>query len=679
MSAKSDRDEDEQRKEQQKLRNEKAALAREEFQWRQQQMLEGEEWNEVFKSHECRKDKDKVSDFWEELKLRLLKKSGSLNDVIDSLLDGCGSITNLKFGDILRITNFPLNQTVQRFLFDLAADGARHIPPENFKALLMARTIRKLKFISQNYNKKQANIQKHFNNFLRSIMEVDEKAKLKMVDKLQRKMTVSHIRNMWQVFLTHTNKSRSEDITLTRSSFAAILRDNLGKYWQAYEEEILVNILVRAASLQEGGKSINMPGFITALVLLSAEEDRRAKLGLIFDLFDTDYDGCLHFWQISDLCHCISRLLPLVDPMACGPVDFQKMLCVQDGLRNYECTRWFLHRTGRVEGHDVVSLPELWQAWEMQPELLVRVLPGRALMHWAVSNPESSGRRATVPAVPQVQAPVKRTLRKAHTTAFEQQLEGRQTIRKAVTGLDISTQRVSKLNLTESMKLKLSVQEKFGQRLKGFGDQRLGEMLSSISTSKKVLGSELLGKRSTVSTWDDLHEDFLMSSSGSAFRPVQESPSQKERRRSLSRSASAPLLAIPQTPTLRPDPSFPGPLPRSRGSISAPGTAGTAGTAGTLMSMGSSGGFEGGQSLRLRGAGDTDSSWTGTWTEPPMFRTRKWGLDAAERMKLVSSAQMWRQGSNPKDNLLDPAIHGQVFRCQICQQLHTVCPGHGVI
>lgn len=617
---------------------------------RQRDMLTGEAWEELFKSPAGRKDEEKLSEFWEEVRARIFHKYRSVTLALKSLdpsgmSNGEANISHLKFGDLMRALNFPLSQTVARFLFDRAAEGERFIRPDTFKALMMYRTVRTLRFIMLAWNKKQERIRTQVQNFLRNLTTCTETTTFRSVDRFQRKLTVSFVKQVWQLLVKEQLRSRTDDLAVSPMQFSRFVLEHIGTLWQVNEEVFLLNIYDKVRVLQaECGKVVDINGLVTALILLCPDSDRRAKTSLIFELFDSDYDGCLHFHQILEMCLCIGRIVPMVDPLLKGPSVFQQELSAQAGLRSYECTRWYLQRTGRVEGHDVVSMPELWKAWEAQPDLLGAVMPGCLVMHWAASPvrrclTEVEGKSATL------RAQSKNSVRRNATSAAG--LGDRSSTRNSSKAVFEGRDRPK--GLSQTAKLQQSVQDGFNEALQSFADLRLKDLMVAWQpTPTQVDSAEVPGKRHHVSTWEALEEDVAMSSppasrpgsSASSSRPVS----------ALGSSGHRSLLAEKKPTFLR---SNSAPMPLQ--------------VAAERRSPGA----------ELTDHGQTTPRGLSSSKEFKPFRTQKWGAEAVERARLVSCAKIWA-AKRPKAELSDPSINGQTFRCQLCLQSHTVCPGHGV-
>ncbi|CAJ1396876.1 unnamed protein product [Effrenium voratum] len=338
-------------------------------QLQRQEIRVGEEWNEFLKqptnrSHEV------MMNFWEEVKMRLLKRFGSLH-----LAVGESTVSFQKFCDLLRLIHFPLNQSTCRHLFGQVCGGQREMPIDAFKALLMERTIQSMRFVMEGWNLKQARVRSHIRTFVRRLAEVDERQKEQAVDRFQRKLTAGFIRSFWQQLL---RSSVREDF-ITHASLVRALAEHEANVFQDHEIHYMLRLFEHMTRLADFAEGVPMSYFLTGLTLVSVMP-KSDKLELIFEAFDNDYDHCLLYKQIHEMCHCICVLKVMVEESARGASDehFQAELSQQEGQRSYECIRWHLQRTCNVQG-DIVSFPELSAAWEMQPG---QALPGWVQIRW---------------------------------------------------------------------------------------------------------------------------------------------------------------------------------------------------------------------------------------------------------------------------------------------------------
>ncbi|CAL1165192.1 unnamed protein product [Cladocopium goreaui] len=392
---------------------------------RQQEIRVGEEWSEHLKLP-ANRTPEAMMNFWEEVKIRLLKRFGSLHMAVG----GEHSVSFIQFCEILRVIHFPLHQSTCRHIFGQVCGGHREMPVDAFKALLMERTIHSMRFVLEGWNGKQARVRSHIRTFIRRLAEVDERQEEQAVDRFQRKLTASFIRNFWQLLLRKS--SSREDVVITQTSLVqALLDPEANCIFQDHEMIYMLRIFEHMMKFRnslcqtrgENGQSgqngqsgvpvpgLPMSGYITGLTLVSMIPTKSEKLELIFEAFDLDADHCLLYKQIFELCHCVSVLKVMVEESARGSPDehFQAELSQQEGQRSYECIRWHLQRRG-VPGPTqpayarevtlpeaecpggvvvvaskmclAVSFPELRAAWETQPSLQ-SLLPGWVQIRWA--------------------------------------------------------------------------------------------------------------------------------------------------------------------------------------------------------------------------------------------------------------------------------------------------------
>ncbi|CAK9033841.1 Uncharacterized protein SCF082_LOCUS20661 [Durusdinium trenchii] len=356
---------------------------------RQQEIRVGEEWSEFLKLPTNRTP-EVMMNFWEEVKIRLLKRFGSLHLAI-----GGEALSFVKFCEILRVIHFPLHQSTCRHIFGQVCGGHREMPIDAFKTLLMERTIHSMRFVLEGWNGKQARVRSHIRTFIRRLAEVDERQQEQAVDRFQRKLNAEFIHFFWQLLLRRSRLSTSQpdDVFITQTSLLRSLLDpDANSIFQDHEVLYMLRIFeqMKFRFDREGGdkggrereRGLPMSYYLTGLTLVSMIPTKIEKLELIFQAFDMDADHCLLYKQIFELCHCVSVLKVMVEESARGSSDerFQAELSQQEGQRSYECIRWHLQRRG-VPG-DIVSFPELRAAWETQPSLQA-LLPGWVQIRWA--------------------------------------------------------------------------------------------------------------------------------------------------------------------------------------------------------------------------------------------------------------------------------------------------------
>lgn len=681
----------------------KAQAARSAAAQRAEEIRRGEEWTELFKIPANRRDAEMLAQFWEEVKIRLLKRFGSLHLAIRKVGGDGGNVGFLKFCDLLRLVNFPLNQSICRAMFDKVATGHREMPVDSFKALLMERTIRAMRFVMEGWNGKQARVKSHIRLVLRRLAEADDTNRDRAVDRFQRKLTVTFIREFWQLLLKRLGGSRSEDVSISKHALLKILMDEEDKgHLQAHEVLYLLRIFERVSRQRGGG--ISVCHFLTGLVLLSPIQEARDKVGLIFEVFDNDYDSCLLYEQIHEMCECICVLKPMAEESLKGADDetFQAELAQQEGQRTYECIRWYLQRTGNVNG-SIVSMPELWRALQMQPPVLQALLPGLARIRWAakavpgedleeivhnaieeakkvaagvvgVGSSDTSTKKSNAKGISsQVSAtsrnasksPAVPTSSGATSTMASLGLAGSKDGRPRSSGLPPSTGANSggggRYTETQQDWVEFPTQQNlewqtldqhFQLASRGGGVRGMksespifkSHLTNKFSKSLKTLGERRLNEL-TIGFRSPEEAEKLYTSFNAAGADTQDA------NRSLSRSFSAPTGVLGSLGASHP--GSPAASPQARRSQ----LLGDSAT--SFSAQGSKG----------------DSAYVG-------FKEVRWGLEASDRFKIYSSAKASR---DRKDELQHskgarPDM-GRVleYRCQLCFRTHKVCPGHEMI
>lgn len=685
----------------------KAQAARSAAAQRADEIQRGEDWTELFKIPSNRRDGEMLAQFWEEVKIRLLKRFGSLHLAIRKVGGDGGSVGFLKFCDLLRLVNFPLNQSICRHMFDKVATGHREMPVDSFKALLMERTIRAMRFVMEGWNGKQARVKSHIRLVLRRLAEADDTNRDRAVDRFQRKLTVTFIREFWQLLLKRLGGSQSEDVSISKNALLKILMYEEDKgHLQAHEVLYLLRIFERVSRhratfhLAKGG--ISVCHFLTGLVLLSPIQDSREKVGLIFEVFDNDYDSCLLYEQIHEMCECICTLKPMAEESLKGADDetFQAELAQQEGQRTYECIRWYLQRTGNVNG-SIVTMPELWRALQMQPPVLQALLPGLARIRWAAKavpgedleeivhnaieeskklaagtgDDSTTTKKSNVKGITQASTSLRNTSKSptlptssgATSTTASSGLVGSRDGRPKSSGLPASTTtssggggRYAEAQQdwvdppTQQPNLEWqTLDQHFQLASRGGGVRGMKSespifqkhLTNKFAKSLKTLGERRLNEL-TIGFRSQEEADKLCCSYAAAGADTQDAS------RSLTRSNSAPTGVL-------------GPL----GATSHPGSPSASPQARRQQMLGDSA-----TSFSAQGS-KGDPAYVG-------FKEVRWGLEASDRFKIYSSAKASR---DRKDELQHSKRGGPdmakilEYRCQLCFRTHKVCPGHEMI
>lgn len=345
-----------------------------------------DQWN-AFLSELDQGDKT-LEFFWYDVKLRLVARHGAIGLALNSLNpNGEGLITFYIFERMMVSIGITLDNRVMRKLFRGMSRDNLHLNLQVLESALMKRTVAKLTHTMRGFAKGRQAIHSHIQNFLQCLAEVDSANQLRSADRFQRKLTVPFCRGLWssvrdaRTASTGAVKGISSALVDQEVFFKAVAerveQQSLLTYEGDYLRRIFQHMDVR------GARSIPTCDLIVGTVLLSPEVDRRKKIDLVFEVFDTDNDGCLTYNQIMDLMMCISTQRAIVE---CNPLRtktggpaLQKELSAQEGQRTYECVRWHLERQGEVK--DAVNSVELWEALQEQPQMLYSILPSTAKLH----------------------------------------------------------------------------------------------------------------------------------------------------------------------------------------------------------------------------------------------------------------------------------------------------------
>eukprot|EP00931_Biecheleriopsis_adriatica_P115018 TRINITY_DN90870_c0_g1_i1.p1 TRINITY_DN90870_c0_g1~~TRINITY_DN90870_c0_g1_i1.p1 ORF type:complete len:740 (-),score=171.15 TRINITY_DN90870_c0_g1_i1:84-2303(-) len=648
---------------------------------RQQDLRVGEMWNAVFKVSANRNDPEKLAEFWEVVKNRLLQRFGSLQDAVKGVQNpGDGSVTFPKFCDLLRLVHLPLHQSSCRAMFDKAAGGAREMPGDALKALLMDRTIRAMRFVMEGWNCKQARVKMHIRAFLKGLAETNEDMANRAIDRFQRKLTAAFFASFWQLLLSKlggspaeegTLSQRSESITLSLSSLLRIMQD------QEVRSRFLPNEMLYVLRIYECISSfrqslgappagISVGHFITGLVLLSPMMEREDKIAFIFQAFDNDYDGCVIYKQIHDMCRCICVLKRMAEPCfaegsrnsSAEEEPFQAELTTQEGQRAYECIRWHLQRSGNVQG-EIVSLPEFTSALKMQPSVFRALLPGTTRIRWALQAREGEDLEEQLAAAEEEavgEANSKRAVSKNVTSpppsvraaskgpvaawAASSPATGGRTPSRSTTGVRrereafsdqqpndfLAFERASpdrigprpahlKNSKSESLFFKSHISTKFTKSLRGRGDRRLAELTNSFLPAELQL------------------EDLTVQAEEQKAKSRPSSAASTSSKAGMSRTSSAPTLR-------------------------------TKGERKSQLAM---------SAAELYAGGRGDLPVLG-------FRPQRWGNEASDRFKVYAAAKTGEDHNQVtmRRKRPDPGQSAD-YKCVVCHRTHTLCPGHDSI
>lgn len=597
---------------------------------RQHEIRVGEEWSELLKVPSNRTP-DAMMNFWEEVKMRLLKRFGSLHAAIQS--SGESSVSFLKFSDLLKAIHFPLNQSTCRHLFGQVCGGHREMPVDSFKALLMERTIQSMRFVMEGWNGKQVRLQSHIRSFIRRLCEVSTDFRAQAVDRFQRKLQGSFLRDFWQLLLKRLGSTRSEDLTVTTSSLLRVLVDpEATLIFQDHEVLYMLRIFERMQTFRRSlgllENALPLCHYLAGLALVSGMT-KREKLTLIFEAFDSDYDHCLLYSQVHEMCHCICVLKVMVEESALPrgrPAEdhFQAELSQQEGLRWYESIRWHLQRSGSVHG-DIVSLPELFEALDTQPGLLL--MPGVCRIRWAAEaapgeDLEEAVRAAAAELRQAVRGPTKRRpavdLSKLRKGGVEETEEAEMDWRSFEKGPPCGKH-------SESYIFKTVLTERFAKSLRDLGSQRLEQLTQPAPSVLAPAQSE----------------EPRRGGEPPAAMALDLSPAPVP---SLARASSAPSVAL-----AAPKAASRGPFAPSAGAPPPP----------RLQTA------SGATRKELRREGDL------------AYIPQRWG-EAADRFRIYAAANT---GESQDLRLRQRPDPGQMmpYKCKLCLRSHKLCPGHDIL
>lgn len=662
---------------------------------RKQELKSGEVFCEMLKYASGRQDPETLGQFWEEVKVRSLKHLGSLDKVTQYVDAGDGIVSYQRICDLFRLIHIPLSQIVSRALYQQVSGIERHIPVDNFKALLMGRTIRVMRTIMAGFSDRQARVQSHIATVLRQLCESNESNLNATIDRFQRKLSVAFIKRVWKAMLKDLGKSRTDDITLTRNVFQQLIQDTR-QTLQLQEYEVIY--MMRIYDLINEHKStlglfinqhITAGHVITALVLLSLESDKKLKIAMIFEVFDSDYDNCLMYKQIHSLCKVMTAVRSILEDHSGSAIelDFQSGLAEQEGQRVYECLHWDLHNTLKVQG-DVINMPEFWQALTLQEKSADLLLPGVLRMRWvgkaSSSEVEEKDPRifSTASKAASMQHLVRRNsgLTTHGTTGMP---KDSRTGKRSETGKDLKqagsrskgdsfisldsmtsdltmegTSVGSKFFRQEVIHFKKSVLQRFNNSLKERGDDRLVELRNGFRADAQASQEDfdsvvdpLKRSQSQLSPTSLRSLAGLFHSSSPEARPASSGGQMQATRQRITtgeRTFSEPVLMRPSTQS---------------------------GSQRTSAHAWQGSSFDG-TSPRSATGGERPST-----AELPYLQHIRWGGEAADRFRMTAAAyvgdcpvarQQSKAGKRP--DVSQP----QSYRCQLCHGIHKIHPGHEV-
>lgn len=657
---------------------------------RQEDLRAAEAWSQTLANPASRNNNEVCEKFWSEIKSRMMERHGTVAAAFkyfDS--SGDGKMSFIEFADMLRMLHLPIEMRISRAMFEKASGGQKDLSLEDFTPLLMERTIQKFRRGFEGFNKKQERFRNHINSFLNQLANSSELALRGAADRLQRKLTVDFCREFWQVLRESLAKKHS-DGDLERFVFEQTINATIGSRWSVVEVTFLMRIFDRIDVHRTG--TIHLRMLMTTLILISEERRMEPKLGFLFDVFDTDQDGCLLFDQILDMVRCICARRHIVEDAPNRlSIEFQEELAQQDGQRLYECLFWHLHQTIGLDS-DIVTWQELWQACENLPDVVSAVVPGFFRIHWVIQpTPEenevkpaveqpyvSSGGASTTshrlgpsprPGTgdhdhPNVRATVRRPSKGGWHSSGHDTGQGdsrRASKSQAVAWGSGSPQR----DRSETAAFKRTVTNRFLTSLRTCGEVRYAELQEGFKSVEELVA----GKR-----------DSLVVEDADAPSPTG--------------AATSPLAAATLSPELRPGSAA---VIKRIGSVSEVGRPGSSPAeasgrkgARAIQRVSSapspiSKQLNSGGSSSALGKSDSHHQWTpgrpksnlgngrlpGSGAELPNIEPQKWGLEAADRFRLLSSV---RSSRNNQRHIKGSCGAGDAlgYKCQLCRSQHTM-------
>lgn len=655
---------------------------------RQEDFRVAESWNHELQMPAARNNAELCQRFWAEMKGRINRRYGSINDCFRAVdTSGDGAISFLEFADMLRVVHFPLDMRVARAMFEKASCGDRELSLDELKALLMEKTLQKMQKHFSGFNNRQLRVRRHVNQFFKCLAQGSQTTMIRCVDRLQRKLTVAFCREFWNMLREHLAKIHS-DGDLERSAFAQVVQGAIGSHFMAYEMTFLLRIFDRI-DRQKNGR-IHLRDLMTTLVLISEENSKENKLGFLFEVFDTDFDGCLLYDQILDMTRCICSHRPIVEESTVPQASkadsissFQEELTAQDGQRLYECLFWYLKRTTKLDS-DIVTWKELWRAFEEQPQVGDALMPGLFRIQWvlepspgepdddlAALDQHSSGHTCSIAVAASGSTAERGVQRRAVARPDEEagfrinmvsSSEHRGAVSSALS-LKEESERATRAAIRATFgKPKPEVQsvaawEKSPRETTSLFKKRVtNRFMSSLRTSGDVRYTELSegfriadelavgGPRSIEAAQDTVDDP------DDAARPASPASIQGGRPGSSPVAPGSKGLGaskgVATMPRVNSAPT--GLLEKPRAS---------------QLAASASAGALGGDAIRLP-----------TSAELPSISSQRWGLEAADRFRLFSKV---KSGKDNKRHLMGSCGHqdgmgGPAYKCQVCQRQHMI-------
>lgn len=340
----------------------------------------GSIWNDRFREKSNLRNKELLEAFWSDVKKRLIERYATLwNACIKFSSDGDGSLQFFDFSELLKSLLIELKQDVGRSIFEVATHGERFLPYNQFKCVLVERTLGMLTKSMKTSHAQQERIKSHASNFLRYLVLHDAGVAATAAKRLQVKLSMSLCRSLCTCLMEALPKPPSAHLPVDRVCIRrAMCKAEFSGLLQPAEAIFMIRIYGKMEGFS-AYSSINVCEIVCMWLLFSLDVDTRSKFKLLFDVFDSDFDGCLQWDQLLEIFCCLCRLRPLAEELSlvCADQSFQHDLASQEGLRYYEKVRWNLQRGSgckKVE-IDILSFRELWSVVGQQEDVLRTLMP----------------------------------------------------------------------------------------------------------------------------------------------------------------------------------------------------------------------------------------------------------------------------------------------------------------
>lgn len=364
------------------------------------EVRDAEYWANLFKDKDMLKDPATAERFFAEVKKRLLRRLPTITEAFKQIdISGDGAINFLEWNTMLILLHLPLETRACRLIFEIAAGGDGEISLEEFKLVLLRPTLKKMKHFVRNYKRTQDRVNRHIQSFLLEATESNQEIALQSAERFQRRMQIPFIRQIYDKTVHLHSVAQSiqqkniQDVKVDSLTFGEMINDSVsifGEYGLLLDSQVpmLMNIVARVGSAKSS--AVSLVELMATLLYMSPDIDRRGKLEMMFDVFDTDQDTVLEDHQLKDLFCLICKSRRMAQAKDCkdpfdikdSEVAFQEELSNQEGLRNWEFAKWRMHRSGNNE--DTVNWDELWAAIQDQPAVMSSLLPPSPKIHWVL-------------------------------------------------------------------------------------------------------------------------------------------------------------------------------------------------------------------------------------------------------------------------------------------------------